>query len=66
MPRALTDLSNIVLDETVEKYLESKKKSTGQAYEKCLKRFAKFYGKSFSDYMTEIEDQQESNKARAY
>jgi integrase len=64
MPRALIDLSDITLDETVEKYLESKKKSTAQAYEKCLKRFVKFYERPFPDYLTEIEEQQERNKGK--
>jgi integrase len=61
MPRALTDLNDITLDETVEKYLESKKENTGRAYEKCLKRFVKFYERPFTDFLTEIEDQQERN-----
>jgi len=64
MPAALVDLSDITLDQTVTKYLETKRSSTGTAYEKCLKRFVKFYGRPFKDFLNHVEGERKANLDR--
>jgi integrase len=64
MPAPKVDLSEVTLDETVLKYLETREGNTAIAYEKCLKRFVKFYGHPFSEYIREIERQQQANQGK--
>ncbi len=64
MPAALVDLSSVTLDESVTRYLETKKESTRKAYEKCLKRFTKFSGEPFKRFLEQIEEQQRANLDR--
>jgi integrase len=64
MPAPKVDLSEVTLDETVLKYLETRGKNTAIAYEKCLKRFVKFYGHPFNDYIREIEERQQVNQEK--
>jgi integrase len=61
MPAPLVNLDGIKLDDVVEKYLSTRTENTAKAYEKCLKRFRKFYGKSFSEYINHIERQRLEN-----
>jgi len=64
MPASKVDLSEVTLDETVLKYLETRGKNTAIAYEKCLRRFVKFYGHPFGDYIREIGEQQQVNQGK--
>jgi len=64
MPAALVDLSSVALDDSVTRYLETRKPSTGAAYEKCLKRFVLFYGKPFKSFLEYIEEQRKGNLDR--
>ena len=64
MGRALLNLKEVPLDETVTKYLETRKESTGIAYEKCLKRFVVFYEGPFKNYIQEIEEERKANLER--
>ena len=64
MPAALVDLSSVTLDESVTRYLETKGESTRKAYEKCLKRFTKFSGEPFKQFLEQIEEQLRANLDR--
>ena len=61
MPPALVDLKSVTLDETALRYLGTKKESTRKAYDKCLKRFVLFSGKTFKEFLEHIEDQRRAN-----
>jgi len=62
--RGLVDISEVELDESVTRYLLTRKESTAQAYEKCLKRFVVFYEKPFKEYIQEIENDNKANLER--
>ncbi len=64
MPPALVNLSQETLDQTTLKYLETKKETTRIAYEKCLKRFSKFYGHPFKHFLEHIETETKANLDR--
>ena len=64
MTRGKVDLNARALDQAATKYLESKGVATRKAYDKCLKRFAVYYGKGLGDYVTEIEGQTRDNEGR--
>lgn len=64
MPASLVDLSGVTLDETVSKYLETKKRSTAVAYEKCLKRFTLYYGRPFKEFLLNLEEDRRANLDR--
>ena len=55
LPHVRMNFDEITLDQSALRYLESKGRGTKIAYEKCLRRFAKFYGKPLTEYVTEIE-----------
>lgn len=65
MPAALIDLSGVKLDETVTRYLETRKPSTALAYEKCLRRFVLFYGRPFRDFLIHLDEERKANLDRA-
>jgi integrase/recombinase XerD len=52
----------VQLDKVLNPYLDSKGKSTRQAYSSCLRRFKEYYGNPFKEFINEIETQQEVNK----
>lgn len=64
MPAALVNLSGVTLDETVTRYLDTRKEGTAVAYEKCLKRFTLYYGKPFKEFLISLEAEMKANLNR--
>ncbi len=62
MPFQKAQITGIELDESVNRFLNTKTTSTAKAYRVCLRRFRYFYDKPFSDFIDEIEKQTEANK----
>ena len=64
MPAALVDTSHIILDETEERYLASKKPSTSKAYRSSIRRFKAFYPQGVAGLIQKIEQDVEDNKTQ--
>ncbi len=65
MPKSKVDLSGIRLGDVALRFLESKKPSTGVAYEKCLKRFKYFHVAGLKIFIEEIEEEIRLNQGQS-
>jgi hypothetical protein len=63
MTRALVDTSGIVLDETEERYLQSKSGNTEMAYRMNLKRFKLAYPGGVAGLIQQIEEDRKKNES---
>jgi integrase len=63
MPKALVDLSGIILDETEERYLQSKTGNTEKSYRMNLKRFRLAYPGGIKALIQHIEKDRKQNES---
>ena len=62
MPKSKVDLSGVHLGDVPQRFLDSKKPTTGKSYEKCLKRFEYFYKAELKSFIHEIEEEMKHNQ----
>ena len=63
MPKPFVDLTGIILDETEERYLQSKTGNTEKSYRTSLKRFKLVNPKGLTGLIQKIEEDRKQNES---